>query len=89
MNKMNRNLTGSLQKYFIFVTLVAATVYLCMFFMKNKTEIGLFLNDSVFPIKNILDDEKKLLESNSTQIFFLETHLEGRRNLSNARQACR
>ena len=86
---MNRHLAGSLQKYFIFVTLVAATIYLFMYFVKNKNEIGLFMNDSAFLINNIMDDEIKLLNSNSSQIFFLETHLEGRRNLTSARQACR
>ena len=78
----------SIQKYYVFVTFVAAMLYLCMFLVKIN-EIDLFTKDSVFLINNIMDDEIKLLNSNSSQIFFLETHLEGRRNLTSARQACR
>ncbi|XP_070507561.1 lactosylceramide 4-alpha-galactosyltransferase-like [Chironomus tepperi] len=84
------NLVGSLRKYLILLTLFTAFIYLCTHLAKNNPEIGLglFKNDSAFLINNIMGDEAKLLSSNSSQIFFLETHLEGRRNLTNARQAC-
>lgn len=40
-------------------------------------------------LKNIAQNEDEMLKSNSTQIFFIESHLERERSLKNARQACR
>jgi hypothetical protein len=39
-------------------------------------------------IKNLLDDEEKLKMSWKHQIFFIESHMEQLRNLTNPRQAC-
>jgi hypothetical protein len=41
-----------------------------------------------FTLKSYKFDETRLENSQSQQIFFLETHLEGRRSIKNARQAC-
>ena len=42
----------------------------------------------IFPLRNILMDEKSLNISAHRQIFLIETHLEKERNLTNPRQAC-
>jgi hypothetical protein len=39
-------------------------------------------------VKSFKADEERLMNSNSQQIFFLETHLEGKRELNKSRQAC-
>lgn len=44
--------------------------------------------DCSFPLKNILSDEETLKVSANKQFFFLETHMEKERNLTDARQAC-
>ena len=44
--------------------------------------------DGRFELKNILSDEGKLLKSNGSQIFFIETHLDELRDVKNAKQAC-
>jgi hypothetical protein len=75
------------QKILQYVILLAIIIYAVISIVVNDKEIQAMLN--AVPLKNIIDDEEVLLSSNSQQIFFLETHLEGRRSLLNARQACR
>jgi hypothetical protein len=41
-----------------------------------------------FLLQNILNDEKKIFQSDGNQIFFIETHLNEFRELKNTRQAC-
>ncbi|KAG5670081.1 hypothetical protein PVAND_000366 [Polypedilum vanderplanki] len=56
---------------------------------KTKEEkVEIFDFDGLYHVKNYLSDSERLKNSNSQQIFFIESHLEGHRNLSSPKQAC-
>ena len=45
--------------------------------------------ENVISVRNLVDDEKSLIESNGNKVFFIESHLEKDRSLEKPRQACR
>lgn len=45
--------------------------------------------ENVISVRNLIDDEKALVESNGNKVFFIESHLEKERSLEKPRQACR
>lgn len=77
------------QKTLLFCMILGLISYFGISILRNDSEIKELLYDEAYPLENIIDDEEKLLSSDSQQIFFLETHMHGRRSLRNARQACR
>lgn len=45
--------------------------------------------ENVTQLRNLIEDEKSLIESNGNKIFFIESHLEVERKFEKPRQACR
>ncbi|KAG5670082.1 hypothetical protein PVAND_000367 [Polypedilum vanderplanki] len=55
---------------------------------KNAKEEKNFDGEDFFVVENYLIDFVRLNNSNSQQIFFIETHLSGRRTLNSSREVC-
>ncbi|KAG5667424.1 hypothetical protein PVAND_015404 [Polypedilum vanderplanki] len=90
-----KNKTITLTKYpkiLAAVLILCIIIYYTLFHVKNLNPIeelnfNFFQNRS-YKLESFKVDEEKMLNANSKQIFFLETHLEQNRTLSNPRQVC-
>lgn len=51
-----------------------------------NTTCKIFVIDGLFELENILSDDEKKIKGNS--IFFIESHLDERREFKSAKQAC-
>lgn len=81
-NKINM-IAVSYNKKIILIFL--SVVFFILFATQNNQKI---CHEFSVPLKNIFENEEKLFNSSSNQIFLLETHMESERLLINNGQAC-
>ncbi|KAG5667862.1 hypothetical protein PVAND_015831 [Polypedilum vanderplanki] len=72
----------------IFILLVFFLIIYTIQYSKNYFSVDKFAIEKTHQIENYLIDEEKLKNSNSQQIFFLETYLDSVRSIDNPRQVC-
>lgn len=81
-------------RYFKYYLIILFTVMLIFGYLEYRSFSTedfsvVHAKETVIHLRNLIDDEKSLLQSDGNKVFFIESHLEGERNLEKPRQACR
>ena len=83
-------------KFYLIIVFVVITVFGYLEFQSFAIEESLsivpakiIVKENVTHLKNLIDEEKALVESNGNKIFFIESHLDVERKFEKPRQACR
>ena len=82
-------------KFYLIIVFIVISTFGFLEFQSFTIEESLLVpakiivKENVTHLKNLIDEEKALVESNGNKIFFIESHLDVERKFEKPRQACR